>query len=50
MAKNIRAIYAEGAREFARQLIGRDFTDEELAAGSRRAGRCHAEGRQKERR
>ena len=31
MAKNIKAIYAEGAREFARQLIARDFTDEELA-------------------
>lgn len=31
VAKNINAIYAEGAREFARQLIARDFTDEELA-------------------
>lgn len=31
MAKNIKAIYAEGSREFARQLIARDFTDEELA-------------------
>jgi len=31
VAKNIKAIYAEGSREFARQLIARDFTDEEMA-------------------
>ena len=32
MPKNITVIYAPGARALARQLIGRDFTDEELAA------------------
>ena len=32
MPNNMQAIYAEGARDLARQLIGRDFTDEELAA------------------
>jgi hypothetical protein len=32
MACNISVTYAEGARELARQLIGCDFTDEELAA------------------
>ena len=32
MPKNIKVIYATGARALARQLIGRDFADEELAA------------------
>lgn len=32
MPKNITVIYATGARELARQLIGREFADEELAA------------------
>lgn len=34
MREKVTVHYAEGTRELAQQLVGRDFTDEELAAAT----------------